>query len=62
MLLRCQLELLYLFPKQISVAPPAPIFVTFLLFIIEKKLSNQKDVEFDFKIGHALIIFLFFYE
>ena len=53
MLLRCQLELLYLFPKKNSVPPPAPIFVTFLLFIIEKKLLNEKNVEFDGNIGHA---------
>ena len=46
----------------------APHFLTFLgpkfpiFFIIHprKKKSNQNDVEFDFSIGHALVVFQFF--
>ena len=57
MLLRRQLEQLHLFPKINSVRLQCPYFRNFLLFIIEKKLLNQKDVEFDFNIGHALIFF-----
>ena len=43
------------FLKKFTWPPRPPLFVTFLLLIIEKKLLNQKDVEFDFNIGHALI-------
>ena len=57
-LLWYQLELLYSLPKKIWVGPSAPIFVTFLLFIIEK-IVKSKYVEFDFNIGHTLVIFLF---
>ena len=37
-----------------------PIFVTFLLFILGKKLLEQIDVEFDFSMGHALVILQFY--
>ena len=33
------------------------LVATFLLFIIGKNLLDQNDVEFDFSIGHALVIF-----
>ena len=38
-----------------------PIFVTFLLFIPGKKLLEQIDVEFDFSMGHTLVILQFLY-
>ena len=39
--------------------PLAPLFVTYLLFIIGKTLLDQNDVEYDFRIGHVLEIFRF---
>ena len=39
-----------------SVAPLPAIFVTFLLLIRRKNMQIQNDVEFDFRIGHALVI------
>ena len=39
----------------------APLFVMFLLFILGKKNLNQNDAEFDFSIGHALVVFLIFF-
>ena len=39
----------------------APLFVTFLLFILGKQLLHQNDVEFDFSIGYALVNFPFSY-
>ena len=44
--------------KNIRVGPPAPIFITFLIFT-RKKLLDKNYVEFDFRIGHVLVIFLF---
>ena len=39
-----------------------PLFLPFLLFILGKKCLNQNDVEFDFSIGHVLILFRFFFK
>ena len=39
----------------------SPLFLTFLLFTLGKNLLNQNDVEFDFSIGHALLLFSFFW-
>ena len=59
MLLTCQLELLYLFPIKNSLGLPAPHFRNFFIIHHRKKMLNQKDVEFDFNIGHALLLFPF---
>ena len=40
--------------------PGVRSIATFLLFILEKKLLDQNDVEFNFSIGHALVFFLLF--
>ena len=42
--------------KKLSGAPWPPLVPTFLLFILGKKMLDQNDVEFDFRIGHALVI------
>ena len=56
------LELLYSHRKEIGeIGALGPIFVTFLLLILGKKRFNQNDVEFDLSIGHALVLFLFFF-
>ena len=44
--------------KNVSGAPRSPCFIIFLLFILGIFL-NQNDVEFDFWIGHALVLFIF---
>ena len=41
-------------------APLGPLFIKFLLFILGKIVLNEKIVEFDFSIGHALVLFPFF--
>ena len=41
-----------------GVFPFCSLFIKFLLFILEKKPLNQNDVEFDFSMGHALVLFL----
>ena len=51
---------LYSLRKEIGTGPFGPLFVKFLLFILGKKNLNQNDVEFDFSIGHALVLFPFF--
>ena len=38
-----------------------PLFVKFLLFILGKNVLNQNDIEFDFSIGHVLVLFPFFF-
>ena len=43
-----------------SGAPLGPLFVKFLLFILEKIILNKNNVEFNFSIGHALVLFPFF--
>ena len=43
--------------KEIGVGPLGPFFIIFLLFILGKIFLNQNDVEFDFSIGHALVLF-----
>ena len=53
-----QLEILCSLPKKIGAEPP--LKVIFLLLIPGIIFSNQNDVEFDFSIGHALVLFLFF--
>ena len=35
------------------------LFLTCLLFILGNFFKNQNDVEFDFSIGHALVLFPF---
>ena len=42
-----------------SRSPVAPFFLKFLLFILGKNVLNLNDVEFDFSIGHALVLFQF---
>ena len=37
-----------------------PLFIKFL-FILGNFFLNQNDVEFDLSIGHALVLFLFFF-
>ena len=37
------------------------LFVKFLLFILGKFVLNENNVEFDFSIGHALVLFPFFW-
>ena len=44
-----------------SGAPLGPGFVKKLLFILGKIVLNQNDVEFDFSIGHAIVLFPFFF-
>ena len=57
-----QLKLLYSIRKEIGVgAPWGPLFLKFLLFIRGKKILNQNNVKFDFSIGHALVLFQFFW-
>ena len=36
-----------------------PLFVKFLLFILAKIVLNENNVEFDFRIGHALVLSIF---
>ena len=44
-----------------GVGPPwGPLFVNFLLFILGKIVLNENNVEFDFNIGHDLVLFPFF--
>ena len=40
-------------------APRRTPFIKFLLLILGKQFLNQNDVEFDFRLGHALILFAF---
>ena len=47
-------------PKKIELSLRVPFFVTFLSFILGNKLLDQNVVEFDFSIGHALVIFSIF--
>ena len=54
-----QLELLFTLSKIIEWCPLAPLFITFLLFFKGKELLDQNDVEFDFSIGNAFVIFPF---
>ena len=44
----------------VSGAPLGPLFVKFVLFILGKIVLNENNVEFDFSIGHALVLFPFF--
>ena len=37
-----------------------PLFVTFLSFILGKKFLNENDVELDFSIDYALLLFSLF--
>ena len=59
-LLRNQLELLYSIRKEIGVGPPWAPFHIFFIIHPRKKNVNQNDVELDFSIGHALVLFQFF--
>ena len=37
------------------------LFLLYLLFIQGKKFLNQNDVKFNFSVGHALVLFPFFF-
>ena len=37
-----------------------PLFIIFLLFVVVKKFLNRNDVQFDFSIVHALVLFTIF--
>ena len=57
-LLWYQSELLYSLSKKMGARPPGATFsYIFLLFIRGINFRNQNDVEFDFSIGHALVLF-----
>ena len=43
-----------------SGAPLGPLYVKFLLFILGKIVLNENNVELDFSIGHAFVLFPFF--
>ena len=50
-----QLELLYSLPNKIEWA----LFRNFFIYTIGKKMFDENDVEFNFMIGHILVIYLF---
>ena len=60
-MLRNQLEQLYSIRKEIGVGPPWALFHKFFIILHRKKNLKQNDVEFDFSIGHALVLFPFFF-
>ena len=47
------------FLKKCKRGPLGPPYFFFLLFIMGKKLINQNDIEFNFSIGHACVLFPF---